>query len=168
MNRPLLALTLLACACGEEGPPSTYSIDAAVPEMQKEVIRAAVSEWCDVAGLCPEEVPPGSAGGQSNGLIRVLGDYRARKGTENSDAVNWPGTNDIWISPEASADPFKLYVSTLHEVFHWCSNDHLDGSPLMTVRGIPQEERYFGAIDQAAVDHLKLACAPFLAAARSE
>jgi predicted small lipoprotein YifL len=161
-NTLALLLSATLAACGEEGPPDTYSIDAAVPEWQQEAIRAAVGEWCDTAGLCPDEVPPGTAGGQRNGLIRVLGDYHERPGTENSAAVNWPNANDIWISPEASADAFKLYVSTLHEVFHWCSNDHLEDSPLMTERGITQEERYFGQIDQVAVDYLKLACAPFL------
>lgn len=128
-------------------PPETISIDSDFSSAEAEVIRDAVSAWCDAVEWCPEETSNVMARGR---FVRTY-----TTGHESSEG-RVPAYNADWrivVAPEGERLDM-LWTIVAHEIGHWCTTPgsgvdgmgHTDDGLMKTVHYEP-----WMLVDQAAI-----------------
>jgi hypothetical protein len=153
-----LYLVLLACnsdavdfpsaaepvvAVASRVPPEAVSLSGGFTAAEREVVLAAVGEWCSAVGWCP-----GIADSTERGRIVLDHDYSRHGRGEESGAFN--DGNDIYLKAPPAGKAISLgalFRVVLHEAGHWgCGHTH---AGLMAERWDTAPP---GVIDQEAVE----------------
>lgn len=136
MKNALLVLVFLLAACARQAPDS-FSISPEFSPEVRETIRAAVFDWCDATGDCPEEVGWSERGRFE--LVESLGDDSDDPDCPEGRTCIRAGNNDgdvIRIARDRpDADDLSVtWTIAAHEWGHYCIEGHLDDGLMAAVR----------------------------------
>ena len=116
------ALALLAAGgCSRDTPPEHYTFDATISEPQREAYRAAVDAWCDAAAYCPSEALSAERGHVWASTTFAFGSFSA---FNTGDGVVFRADQPLM------QDMVAFYNAALHEIAHYCIDDHVERSSL--------------------------------------
>lgn len=138
-----VCLFLLLCVdgwgCNTMTPPDVYSIDPSFAAAEHEVIRDAVSAWCDKVGWCPEEVPSGTT--MWGNISLAYGGFEPEHpedmvegGSVEAHTVNH-GNIQVWADSPMRGDLPFLWTIVAHELGHFCIDNHTKHGLMSAVHG---------------------------------
>ena len=148
-----LALACWGCAAWPDEPPEHFSISDEFAPAERDVIRAAVGEWCEATGHCPAEVLWSERGRFE--MVDTI-DHGC-----NTDTCQVPAYNDTDVirvarSRREAGDMARLYTIVSHEWGHFCAPHTADGLMRANIAG-----PWPIMIDTAAVDAWHAGCPGF-------
>lgn len=161
MNRLVCCcvLALLGVACGAPEPPRYVSLDNEFSIGERESIRAAIDDWCDAVGWCPEE-----QGWTERGRFVLVDDLPESDFTERvcppgktckTSAHNDGDNIEIARNRPRSDSLDALWTIAAHEVGHYCLPGEHTKNGLMAAAHAPADVL---EIDETAVSAWKDGC----------
>lgn len=138
-----VCLFLLLCVdgwgCNTMTPPDVYSIDPSFTAAEHEVIRDAVSAWCDKVGWCPEETTEPTLWGNisaAHGVRALEHPQDCPAGATCTVNAHNDGANvQVMVDSPDNSDLDFLWTNVAHEIGHFCVDQHTQHGLMSAVHG---------------------------------
>ncbi len=94
-------------------PPEQVSLSGGFTPAERDVVLAALGEWCHAVGWCPVAVSSSERG-------RIVLDHDYARHGRGEDSGAWNDGNDIYLkAPDSPINLRALRRVVLHEAGHW-------------------------------------------------